>query len=49
MTLFFNNHRTLKNFWSFCNYQIDTTWFVWIFEESLIPNYIFQIINFTEI
>ena len=41
-----NNHRTFR---PVCNYQINTTRIIWILKTSLFRDYVFQIINFTEI
>ena len=45
--IFFNNHRTLKTFRLVRNYQVNTTR-IWIFETSLFPDCVYQIINFTK-
>ena len=45
--IFFNNHRTLKTFRLVRNYQANTTR-IWIFETSLFPDCVYQIINFTK-
>ena len=44
-----NNHRILKTFGPVSNYQVNTTRIIWIFKASLFRDYVFQIINFTEI
>ena len=44
-----NNHRILKTFRPVCSYQVNTTGIIWIFKTSVSLDYVFEIINFTEI